>query len=110
MSLDNMVADQGCDNFFRTAQMYWVNNDANTVKQDTTYTPLPANHRVSLLDQHENDSPVLTLLCVSQFYYFLTRNSPDVPVSPFPEGLRVLVGNKDAKRIEDTGIPDDAWT
>jgi hypothetical protein len=31
----------------RTAQMYWVNGDANTVTSGTTYTPIPANHRVS---------------------------------------------------------------
>ncbi|KAG7529582.1 hypothetical protein FFLO_05554 [Filobasidium floriforme] len=72
-----------------TAQMYWVSNDANEVKDDTTYTSVPGGHR---------------------FYYFLTRNAPDVPVSPFPEGLRMLAGNKDAKNWAETGLPENAWS
>ena len=32
----------------RTAQMYWASNDANEINADTTYTSVPAGHRVSL--------------------------------------------------------------
>ncbi|KAL7419805.1 hypothetical protein Q5752_005721 [Cryptotrichosporon argae] len=39
-----------------------------------------------------------------RFYYFLSRNSPDEPVQPFPPGLRMLVGNPNAKSLEDTGM------
>lgn len=72
-----------------TPQLYWVNNDANEVNAETTYTPLDAAHR---------------------FYYFLTRNQPDIPVSPFPKGLRILAGKNTAKTYNDTGIPTDGLT
>jgi len=50
-------------------KLYWRNADG-------TFSGLPAFHR---------------------FYYFLGRSSPVEPVSPFPEGLRMLVGNPNAK-------------
>jgi len=46
-------------------KLYWINDDKS-------FIPLPAFHR---------------------FYYFLGRNSPVEPVSPFPEGLRMLAGS-----------------
>jgi hypothetical protein len=46
-------------------KLYWMNNDGS-------FIPLPAFHR---------------------FYYFLQRNSPVEPVSPFPEGFRMLAGD-----------------
>jgi len=55
-------------------KLYWINSDG-------TFTPLPARHR---------------------FYYFLARNSPVDVVQPFPEGLRMLVGNPNSK--SDQGI------
>ena len=93
--------------------MYWVSNDANEVKEDTTYTSVPGGHRVSPA-YAKHLSPIFNfaeqLSFRSQFYYFLTRNAPDVPVSPFPEGLRMLAGNKDAKNWAETGLPENAWS
>jgi hypothetical protein len=45
--------------------MYWVNNDANTVNDDTTYTAVPGGTRVSLLSsQVALDTPLTDgLLC-----------------------------------------------
>ncbi|WVF66820.1 hypothetical protein IAT40_001562 [Kwoniella sp. CBS 6097] len=57
-------------------QLFW--------KENGTYTPIKAGHR---------------------FYYFLHRNKPDEPVKPFPPGLRMLVGNLNAKSQADTGVP-----
>ena len=54
-------------------KLYWANDDGS-------FIPLPARLR---------------------FYYFSGRNSPVEPVSAFPEGLRMLVGNPNAK--SDTG-------
>lgn len=90
--------------------MYWVNGDANTVTSGTTYTPIPANHRVSFTAfPHFTPFSLLTV-SVHEFYYFLTRNQPDEPVSPFPEGLRMLAGNKSAKAFEDTGFTQGGMT
>ena len=49
--------------------LYWINSDGS-------FSSISANHR---------------------FYYFLGRNSVAQPVSPFPEGLRMLVGDPNAK-------------
>jgi hypothetical protein len=57
-------------------KLYWMNDDS-------TFSPIPAAHR---------------------FYYFLGRNSPAEPVSPFPEGLRMLVGNPNSKSPAIKGV------
>ncbi|WVR04067.1 hypothetical protein IAU60_001066 [Kwoniella sp. DSM 27419] len=54
-------------------QLFW--------RENGTYTPLKAGHR---------------------FYYFLKRNAADIPVKPFPKGLRILAGNPNAKSTDDT--------
>ena len=46
-------------------KLYYINDDGS-------FIPIPTGHR---------------------FYYFMGRNSPAEPVSPFPEGLRMLVGD-----------------
>ena len=51
-------------------KLYWINNGGSS------FTPLPEVHR---------------------FYYFLSRNSPNQTVTPWPRGLRMLVGDPDAK-------------
>ncbi|ORX41227.1 hypothetical protein BD324DRAFT_606840 [Kockovaella imperatae] len=52
-------------------KLYWINNNGSS------FTPLGAHTR---------------------FYYHLGRNSPSEPVSPFPEGLRMLTGNPNNKQ------------
>jgi hypothetical protein len=73
--------------FYRTPQLYVTTKDANSA--DNTYEVVPSDHR---------------------FYYFLDRAFPDVPVAPFPEGLRMLVGNLNAKTYAETGLPEKALT
>ncbi|KAK8850320.1 hypothetical protein IAR55_004237 [Kwoniella newhampshirensis] len=51
---------------------YWMPNLYITNGDGGTFVPVPAHVR---------------------FYYFLGRNSPYQPVSPFPKGLRILTGN-----------------
>lgn len=38
-----------------------------------------------------------------RFYYFLPRDDDNKPVAPFPEGLRMLVGNPNSKSADTTG-------
>lgn len=49
---------------------YWINNNGSS------FTPLPIEDRV---------------------YYIREQNSPNDPIQPFPEGLRMIVGNPMAK-------------
>jgi hypothetical protein len=49
---------------------YWINNNGSS------FTPLPIQDRV---------------------YYIREQNSPNEPIQPFPEGLRMIVGNPNAK-------------
>jgi hypothetical protein len=51
-------------------KLFWINNGG------TSYTPIESTHR---------------------FYYFLQQNSPVAPVQPFPEGLRILLGDPNSK-------------
>ncbi|WWD16759.1 hypothetical protein CI109_101191 [Kwoniella shandongensis] len=41
----------------------------------------------------------------TRFYYFLARNKPNEPVKAFPPGLRIVIGNPNAKNSASTGIP-----
>lgn len=61
--------------------LYWINDPANP--DNTTFTAIPA---------------------VVRFYYFLPRTSSDVPVEPFPEGLRMLVGDPNSKTDDKSGL------
>lgn len=67
--------------------MYFTKLDASSTSPDQTYTPLPA---------------------AARFYYFL--NNALGSVNPFPEGLRMVVGNPAAKTTEETGMPQDSLT
>lgn len=49
---------------------YWINNNGSS------FTPLPIHDRV---------------------YYIREKNSPNDPIQPFPEGLRMIVGNPNSK-------------
>lgn len=71
----------------RVPQLYATDQDATS--PTNTYTVVPSDHR---------------------FYYFLDRSFKDVPVAPFPEGLRMLVGNMSAKSYAETGLPEKALT
>ena len=71
----------------RVPQLYATDKDANSATN--TYTVVPSDHR---------------------FYYFLDRSFKDVPVAPFPENLRLLVGNQSAKSYAETGLPEKALT
>lgn len=66
----------------RVPELYATENDANSVTN--TYQAVPSDHR---------------------FYYFLDRAAAHIPVSAFPEGLKMIVGNMSAKTYEDTGLP-----
>jgi hypothetical protein len=61
--------------------LYWINDPANPAT--TTFTSIPA---------------------IVRFYYFLPRTSGDQPVEPFPEGLRMLVGDPNSKTDDKTGL------
>ena len=54
---------------------YWINNGS--------FTPLPISNRI---------------------YYIRERNSPNDPIQPFPEGLRMIVGNPGAKSANSRSI------
>lgn len=55
-------------------QLYWVNGGVNSSKP--SFVPLDGELRI---------------------YYINTRNTPSTPVSPFPKGLRMLIGNPSTK-------------
>lgn len=52
---------------------YWINNNGSS------FTPLPIHDRV---------------------YYIREQNSPNEPIQPFPEGLRMIVGNPMSKSAD----------
>jgi hypothetical protein len=54
-------------------KLFWINNGGSS------FTPIAGNQR---------------------FYYFLQQSSPNEPVSPFPDGLRMLTGNPDSKAAD----------
>ncbi|KAJ9122999.1 hypothetical protein QFC24_004038 [Naganishia onofrii] len=54
-------------------QMYWITKPGDP---NTTFISMNTNNR---------------------FYYFLGRNDDNTPVEPFPEGLRMVTGNPNAK-------------
>ncbi|WWC68978.1 uncharacterized protein I206_102914 [Kwoniella pini CBS 10737] len=56
----------------------------------------------------KENSTFVPLKAGTRFYYFLHRNNPDQPVRAFPPGLRMLVGNLNAKNYADTGLPTGA--
>jgi hypothetical protein len=66
----------------RTPELYATEKDVNSATN--TYQAVPSDHR---------------------FYYFLDRAAAHIPVSAFPEGLKMLVGNMSAKTHEETGLP-----
>ncbi|WVQ85831.1 hypothetical protein IAT38_007999 [Cryptococcus sp. DSM 104549] len=55
---------------------YWMPNLYVVDKSDNTFTSVPAKIR---------------------FYYFLAKSTANEPVSSFPKGLRILVGNPNSK-------------
>jgi hypothetical protein len=69
----------------RVPELYATEKDANS--DTNTYQAVPSDHR---------------------FYYFLDRAANGVPVSAFPEGLKMLVGNQSAKSYQETGLPPTA--
>ncbi|WVQ86150.1 hypothetical protein IAT38_008318 [Cryptococcus sp. DSM 104549] len=58
-------------------QLFWMENN--------TFIPLEAHTR---------------------FYYILIREDDNTPIKPFPPGLRMLVGQPNAKSAAETGLPD----
>jgi hypothetical protein len=56
---------------------YWINNNG------TSFTPLPLFERI---------------------YYIREKNSPNDPIRPFPEGLRMITGNPNSKSPDKTAI------
>lgn len=66
----------------RVPELYATEKDATSATN--TYQAVPSDHR---------------------FYYFLDRAQAHIPVSAFPEGLKMIVGNISAKTYEDTGLP-----
>ncbi|WVQ83580.1 hypothetical protein IAT38_005721 [Cryptococcus sp. DSM 104549] len=58
-------------------QLFWMENN--------TFTPIDAGTR---------------------FYYVLIRQDDATPIKAFPPGLRMLVGNPNAKTFDEQGLPD----
>jgi len=56
---------------------YWINNNG------TSFTPMPLFERI---------------------YYVREKNSPNDPVQPFPEGLRMITGNPNNKSPNDVAF------
>jgi hypothetical protein len=96
------LAKSGCTTFpisvdksnYWHPKPYWINNNG------TSFTPLPIEDRV---------------------YYIREKNSPNEAIQPFPEGLRMIVGNPMSKSGDSRSFsylcrvspefdgPDDIW-
>lgn len=53
---------------------------------------------------HPDTTSFIAISALVRFYYFLPRTSNDVPVEPFPEGLRMVVGDPNSKTDDRRGI------
>jgi len=47
-----------------------------------------------------NQTKYIPVATTNRFYYFLARSDPTLPVEPFPEGLRMLVGDPNSKSAD----------
>ncbi|KAK8861339.1 hypothetical protein IAR55_002158 [Kwoniella newhampshirensis] len=64
-----------------------------------------SNYWMPQLFWKETNGTFTPLKAGTRFYYFLARNKPDIPVKAFPPGLRMVIGNPNAKDSSSTNLP-----